>query len=116
MAAKKDFSQISTDAVYSSIQSATAEHGKRKPRKEYTEQEAQEIAETMRTSGRKGVKLPRINTAFQPSNYEYVQTMARVSGITLTEFINKAIKEHREAHADLYEQAIAFRDALDGNR
>ena len=105
--AKKDFTQV--DNV---IAQATVEQGKRKPRKEYTEQEAREIAETMHTTGKKGVKLPRINLAFSPSNYEYIQIMSRVRGENLTQFINKIIAEHKEQHMDIYEKAQEFIDSL----
>jgi hypothetical protein len=105
--AKKDFTQV--DNV---IAQATVEQGKRKPRKEYTEQEAAEIAETMHTTGKKGVKLPRINLAFSPSNYEYIQIMSRVRGENLTQFINKIIAEHKEQHMDIYEKAQEFIDSL----
>ncbi len=105
--AKKDFTQV--DNV---IAQATVEQGKRKPRKEYTAQEAREIAETMHTTGKKGVKLPRINLAFSPSNYEYIQIMSRVRGENLTQFINKIIAEHKEQHIDIYEKAQEFIDSL----
>ncbi len=105
--AQKDFSQINNV-----IAQATVEQGKRKPRKEYTAQEAQEIAETMRTTGKKGVKLPRINLAFSPSNYKYIEIMSRVRGQNLTEFVNKIIAEHREQHGDIYEKAQEFIDSL----
>lgn len=110
--AKKDFTQ-----VYDVIANATAENAQeiakeRKPRKEYNAQEAAEIAESMLTSGRKGVKLPRINMAFSPSNYDYVVTMSRVRGENLTQFLNKVIAEHREAHEEIYQKAIEFKNSL----
>ena len=66
----------------------------------------------MKTTGRKGVKLPRINLAFAPDTYEYVQTMARVRGETLTTFVNLAIREHMKEHADIYKKAIEFKNSL----
>ena len=105
--AQKDFSQVNNV-----IAQVTAEQGKRKPRKEYTEQEAAVIAETMQTTGKKGVKLPRINLAFSPSNYEYIEIMSRVRGENLTQFVNKIIAEHKELHRDLYDKAIEFRNSL----
>jgi len=83
-----------------------------KPRKEYTAQEKQEFLQMMKSSGRKGVKLPRINMAFAPEVYEYIQTMARVSGISMTDFVNLAMKEHIRNHEDLYNRAREFRDSL----
>ena len=105
--AQKNFTQVNNV-----IAAATVEQGKRKPRKEYTEQEAQEIAETMHTTGKKGVKLPRINLAFSPSNYQYIEVMSRVRGENLTQFVNKIIAEHREQHGDLYEKAQEFINSL----
>lgn len=117
--AKRDLTKINTDPVYNKIAEATAEQEtqekpvKRKERKTYTEQEKQEIMETLKTSGRKGCKLPRINLAFSPALYEYVSIMSRVRGETLTAFVNLAIKEHMENHKDLYDKAKEFRSALD---
>lgn len=83
-----------------------------KARRTYTEAEAQEALENLQTSGKKGVKLPRINLAFTPANYEFIKIMAQVRGQNLTEFVNDVLKEARESHADIYEQAIAFRNSL----
>ena len=135
--AKRDFSQINTNRVYETIAAATAETGqviseaadeivssvhdtqevqeekkKRKERKTYTEQEAAEILQTMQTAGRKGVKLARINLAFRPDVYNYVLTMSRVRGETMTQFIDKVLREHMEQHTDIYSKAIEFRNSL----
>jgi len=121
--AKKDFSQVNTNPVYNTIAAATAdpeqeaaeiieETPERKPRRTYTEQEAAEIMQTLHTTGRKGLKLPRINLAFTPELHEYVTTMSRARGETLTDFVNKVIREHMEAHRDIYEKAIEFRNSL----
>lgn len=118
MAAKKDFSQVNTNPVYSAIAEATAAPEtqetpkKRKTRKTYTEQEKHEFMQSMNTSGRKGVKLPRINLAFAPDLYEYAQTMSRVSGLNLTQFVNEALRQHMEEHKDTYKKAIEFRNSL----
>jgi len=120
--AKKDFSKVKTAPIYEAITEATAEAEpmqekvKYKDRRTYTADEAREAMETLRTNGMKGVKLPRINLAFTPSNYDFVQTMARVRGETMTDFVNYIMSEARERHADLYEKAIAFRDAMDSNK
>lgn len=57
-------------------------------------------------------KMVRINMAFDTEEYDYIQTMARVSGITMTELVNKAIRDHKERHIELYEKAISFREEL----
>ena len=135
--AKKDFSQVNTGRVYDAIEEATAEAAepaaeqdaqevkqKRRARKTYTDEEKRELIENMTTAGRKGVKMPRVNlklegtdsrmnVACTATNYEYVQIMSRVCGMNLTQFINKALTEHRQDHIDLYEKALEFRRALD---
>ena len=104
---KEDFTQM-----FDQIADSTADVKKRGPRKTYTAQEAREIAETMKTSGRKGCGMPRVNFAFRPSIYEYVVTMSRVTGMNMTEFINKVLEEHMEEHKDLYNKALEFREQL----
>ncbi len=117
--AKKDFTQVNTGRVYETIEEATAETQEEiitprthRARKEYTPQEALEFLQEMKTAGRKGVKLPRINLAFAPDTYEYVQIMSRVRGESLTAFVNLALREHMREHADIYEKAIEFRNSL----
>lgn len=118
--AKKDFSNIDVNPVYSALEEATAEpvqeaQEEKKPRKErrtHTDAEAVEFMQNMRTSGHKGVKLPRINLAFAPDCYEYIQIMSRVRGENMTDFINIVIREHMRNHADMYEKAIEFRNML----
>lgn len=126
MAIKKDFTSVNTGRVYDTIAAATAEpeqgiaeaaekqevQTERKPRRTYTKQEAAEIMQTLRTSGRKGVKLPRINLAFAPDIHEYIITMSRVRGENLTQFVNYVLRQHMEEHADIYEKAIEFRSSL----
>ena len=86
---------------------------KKRSRKTYTEEEALALVAAARTSGRKGVHMPRINLALTPDNYYFIRTMARVSGISMIEFINKMLDEARENHKDVYEQALIFRHSFD---
>lgn len=79
-------------------------------RRIWTEEDGAEYKEELKTSGRKGLKLDRINMAFTPSNHEYITTMARVRGQTLTQFVNDIIAKSKEDNAELYKQALAFRD------
>lgn len=117
MASKKKLENISVNPVYSAIADATAETAqdnaeivyKQKERKTYTEQEKREYLDTLKTAGRKGVKLPRINLAFTPDNYDYIQTMARVNGQTLTMFINNVIHKSMIENEEIYKQALDFR-------
>lgn len=116
MARKKDFSSINTDRVYSEIEEATQDPleipSGRKARKTYTEAEALEIMDQLKTNGRKGVKLPRINVAFTPEVYMYVTTMAQVRGQTITQFVNHILRASMEENRELYEKAIEFRNSL----
>ena len=130
MAKKLNMDQINTGRAYSdTIIAATAEpeeteaaqveeetqeapKKKRKPRKEYTEEERRAFQEQMKTAGRKGAKMQRINLSCVPEIYEYIQIMARVRGESMTEFINLAMKQHMEEHRDIYEKALEFRNSL----
>lgn len=114
MTGKKDFSNINTNRVYGAIAAATEDTSRKKykDRKTYTEEEALEALESLKTSGKKGVKLPRINLAFTPANYEFIKTMAQVRGQNLTEFINDIIAEARTTHSETYQKAIEFRNSL----
>lgn len=125
MSSKKDFSSMNTGRISAAIADATADpaeaqavqeaqeaHKTNKARKTYTEQEKQEFLQNMKTNGRKGVKLPRINIAFTPDVYEYCRTMARAAGISYTEFVNTVLRQHKDEHADTFKKAIEFRDSL----
>lgn len=109
MAAKKDFTGVNTERVYSSIEQATAKKGKQPT---ISPQEAEKRAAEMRTQGRAGAKLPRINMAFSPENHEYIKIMSGVTGKTMTEFTNFVVERYREEHPELYEQAKAILAAL----
>lgn len=115
--AKKDFSKVNTGDIYSktiaeATQEAPAAQETRKARKTYSAQEAAEFMQDMRTTGRKGVKLPRINLAFSPEIYDYVRTMSKVTGMTYTEFINRILQDHMDKHGDTYQQAIKIRNSI----
>lgn len=111
MATKKvDFTQ-NANKVQTTIAEATGKE-QVKERKTYSPEEAAQFLAELKTAGRKGVKLPRINMAFAPDLYDYVRTMSKVTGQTLTEFVNLIVRQYMLEHSDLYEQAKAFRDSL----
>lgn len=120
MASKKDFSQLNTGRVYGAIDEATADTQQeqqaqeaqhtRKPRKTYTEEEAQEIKLAGKTQGRKGCKAVRVNMAFAPDLYEYIRTMSRMRGESITEFTNYVFRNSMTQNADLFAQAQRFKD------
>ena len=124
--AKKDFSSVNTNPVYNVIAEATAEQlpgqleletapgvtEPRKDRKTYTQAEKDEYQATLRTAGRKGCKLPRINLAFAPDLYDYVRTMARARGETITDFCNHILRQSMDENREVYEKAIEFRKSF----
>lgn len=82
-----------------------------KPRKDdYTDAEKEEFIKTKSTRGRKGVKVPciRVNQALPPELHEYIKTMARARGESMTDFINYVIEEDKKKNKKLYEQAKKF--------
>ena len=117
---KKDFSNIDLSPVYANITEAIAEDTaqdptgttKRKPRKTYSDEEKAAALNSQQTTGKKGIKMPRINLAFTPDNYEFIKVMAQVRGQTQTKFINEILTIARENNADLYKKAIAFRNSF----
>ena len=106
----KDFTE--TDAAKDAAQGTAEEPKKRRPRREYTREEAEEYSNQLKTSGRKGMKLKRVNLAFSPQTYDYIKTMSRVAGLTYTEFLERILSDHREKNEEIYRQAILFRKSL----
>lgn len=121
MTTKKDFT-TNVNKVHSSIAAATAAEPvineaepitePRKDRKTYTMEQAADFLANGQTTGHKGVKLPRINMAFYPDVYDYVQTMSRVTGQTMTDFVNAILRNYMAENSEIYEKARAFRDSL----
>ena len=109
MASKKDFAGMNTGRVYGAIEQATSRKGQQGTA---SPQEAAERASNLKTQGRKGCKATRINMAFTPENHQFIKTMARISGQTMTEFTNLVIERYRTEHPEIYEQAKAIIDNL----
>ena len=65
------------------------------------------------TQGRKGQKLPRINMAFIHENLEYLQIMARIEGVSMTQYVNILIEADREKRADVIERAKGILKGVD---
>ncbi len=116
--AKKDFSQIktgradttaTTGTVFAAIETGSARKGQQGT---VSPQEAAERANSLRTQGRKGCKATRINMAFTPSNHDFVKTMAKLRGQTMTEFVNFALEEYAKLCPN-YEEVKAFLAAQD---
>lgn len=124
----KDFTNITAGRVQSTIAAATQDtqdihetpatqekpktQRKNKPRKTYTDQEAAAYAQDLRTSGRKGMQLPRVNLALAPDMYEYLQAMSKAAGMTYAEFIDKILRDHKTEHAAIYKKIMDIRKSL----
>ena len=114
-AKKKDFTTANMDRVYTAIADATAEPEAQQAQQEpeaqqaaYTAEQMQEFKEAGKTQGRKGAKAVRFNMAFPPSVYEYITTMARVRGESVTKFTQFVFEQSMKDNAELYEQAKTF--------
>lgn len=115
---KNKFSNLNTADVYSEqIQDATTELVPPEippvPRDQQpTVAILQAAREQGRTKGRKGCKALRINMAFSPEVHDYIRTMARVRGETITQFTNYIFQKSMEDNAEIYEQAKRFKETL----
>ena len=108
--AKKDLTKaIAKGAdVFFSTRDAQQEHEVAEPQgaqREPNEQEVHEAAEAQHTQGRKGFKMPKMNTSYTPSNMDYLKTMAAINGVSVTRYVNTIIDQHRAANAERYEKA-----------
>lgn len=113
--AKKDFSTANTafDALADALQiPGQTEMQLNTGRKTYTDEEAAAFIADGKTSGRKGLNMPRINMAFTPEVYDYIKTMARVRGESMTDFVNTVLRQSLEENGDLYRKAVEFRNSL----
>ncbi len=114
MAPKKDFSNINTGRVYDQIEQATAQPaGPSKKGRQFTEDEKQDMLMNGRTRGQAGVKQKRINMAFYPDVYEYINIMSRVTGLSRTEFVNTALRQHMKDNMNLYGTAKKFKQTIE---
>ena len=106
MARKFDATKVNTGSktVIGEIAQATSKRGQQGTA---TPQEQAERAAKGQTQGRKGCKAVRINMAFTPDNYEYIQRMAKLFGKTMTAFANQIIETYREEHGEMFDESIA---------
>lgn len=64
----------------------------------------QEAQATQQTQGRKGYKMQRINMAFTPDNIDFLRTISKVKGQTMTQFVNDILDKARAENKELIEQ------------
>lgn len=111
---KKSFEDMDLTPNYTNIADAAAEPVKeRRPRREYSQFEAQALAMEGKTQGRKGAAMPRFNISLSPQNAEFVRLMARASGRPATTFINDIITKYRQEHGENYEKARLLLKEID---
>lgn len=117
--AKKSFKNESISPVYSKIMGsnveidAAPEHmGDYDPEQHpelYVQdtpdaQEVLEAQEELKTQGKKGARAQRINMAFTPSNLQFIRTMSKAKGQSMTQFVNDLITRERTQNGDAYKQ------------
>jgi len=88
--------------VHGDIDQAT---GGRGTQTEATPDEKQARQEEMRTQGRKGCKMARINMAFTPENHDFIKKASHYKMMNLTQFVNYIIETYRAEHAEAWERA-----------
>lgn len=98
-------------AVSAAIDKATTKYGQQGAA---DKEEAQRRANEMRTQGRKGCKLPRLNLSLTPDNQRFIKVLSRATGQTMCEFTNGIITQFRKEHPELEEKAGEFLTFADG--
>lgn len=93
------------EAVNYMAESIKQQFAPEKKRKEYGTREAKKHLTDGTTSGRKGLRLPRINMAFRLPIYEYIKIMAEVRGESITHFVNDVLEAYMEEHQKEYRKA-----------
>lgn len=92
---KKSFDEVNTSPVYGQIADATAEP-----------------AETEAKAEKKSKHSTRINAEFSEYNYEFLKTLARCSGVSMTELLNKIVSDYAETKKDLYNDILKWKNSL----
>lgn len=108
----KDFNTVGTafsDALTESIRGAATDKG---AKVEATEGEkAARVAEG-NTQGKKGCKMPRINMALLPDNYQMLKMLSAATGKTITDINNQILTSYVNDHPDILARAKALTDDM----
>ena len=112
MAAKKEFSNINTGRIAGTPSTLDRGTSKKGQQATASPEEQAERAEALKTQGRKGCKATRINMAFTPENHDFIKTMAKIRGETMTEYTNYLIEQYRTEHGENYAKVLEIRDLL----
>lgn len=105
----KNFKDAAAQPVYSTIIGAAKEQEVQEPQEVTAEQK---VIADLRTQGQKGAKLDRINMAFTSDNMDYIRTMSKLKGQTMTQFVNVIIAEEREKNGAAFDAAKAILESL----
>ena len=122
MGSKKDFSGADMGRVYGAIEDSVSEWAEEDSVPQEPEEDDDENPETgistysdeqreiqtrkieMRTQGKKGAKMQRINMAFTPANFNYIRLMSKYRGETMTQFVNAVLAQSKKRNEELYER------------
>lgn len=96
---KKNFKTTAENAqpVYTTIIGAASEVQEMSPE--------QKALQGLRTRGRKGEKLVHFNMSFTAENMDYIRTMSKIKGQTMTQFVNVIIATERDRNGKIYDAA-----------
>lgn len=97
----KDFTKQAQGSIFDAVM----------PQGMQPEEEAQvarEAQEAFQTQGKEGFKMMRLNMAFTPSNTDFIRVMSRISGMSMTRYVNSVIEKERQRNGETYEKAKAL--------
>ena len=83
--------------------------GKKKDIPTASKEEAAERKQERRTQGKKGAKLTRIAASFTPEALDYIKTMSRIRGESMSEFIEHVLMQHKKDNEEFYNQVLEIR-------
>ena len=97
----KDFTKQAQGSIFDAVM----------PQGMQPEKEAQvkhDAQEAFQTQGKEGYKALRMNMAFSPSNTDFIHVMSRISGMSMTRYVNSVIEKERQRNGETYEKAKAL--------
>ena len=68
----------------------------------------QQVQHTQGTQGKRGQKHPRINMAFPADHLDYLQTISRLDGCSITEYVNRLVDADQNKRAAEVDQFKAL--------
>lgn len=98
-AAKKSFKDVNPALAFISAHDTLDTQDVQEAPNTHDTQDVQHTQHTQGTQGKRGQKLPRVNMAFSVANLEYLQLIARVEGVSMTEYVNRLVAADSEVRA-----------------